>query len=451
MRILIAFFVALTLILNIAFYSLGIADIVLSVVAMFFTFVYCRSVQFSTHLCQLTVLLYVYVPTVFIPAFHFGLDELTELDYGRLASLGAKVYAFTIITITSMGILWKKNRKVESRSLRVRPISNFALNAFFIVMFGLTLFSLSIGLGVMGRENAVLPYGLGGLITMARMQFAPLFFLLVVENWIIAGKKLERRYILLFLAWTLLETFTRLSKGVLISNMLPIMLLLVIQYKPSPRKMVRYATPLVLVFLALYPIIQTMRQYGNSDIAASFQMASNDVRQQGDDDHTLRQSFNRAFMTASLYHSDYSYINQNDLFDFSNAPQIITWQGSARFQTVVIDGYPPTAHHSSGTSGILDPMLIGGYGLSLIVIFLIVCLACYVDTKFHAKVGGYMILWIIVSDLISRQNISYFFDGLFLPYFSIRFMMIFLISWFNYGFRSKKELVRNGAHGRLVR
>lgn len=82
----------------------------------------------------------------------------------------------------------------------------------------------------------------------------------------------------------------------------------------------------------------------------------------------LATPLNRTFMTPAQYMKDYSYINNEALFDFSKAPVLYAMGGSAVYQTFIIDGYPPTAIHSSGTSGLTDPLLHGGYGLSYIIV-----------------------------------------------------------------------------------
>ena len=133
------------------------------------------------------------------------------------------------------------------------------------------------------------------------------------------------------------------------------------------------------------------------------------------------------------------FSSSDRFFDFSKAPIVIAWQGAARYQTFVIDGYPPGVHHSSGTTGLQDPLLHGGYGLCYVVIFLLFLMAASIDSLAQKRLYSiYIRLVLILWGFCNSQNITTFYDSVGVQGLFLQFVAIFIAYYMN--FQRKKTL-----------
>ena len=419
-------------------------DILFHIVSLVLMLLITYSFSFIRHLGKYLVLLTYWVSLMFMPAFHlvknllgdegYGAYLITKYDYVRILSFGSKVLFITCALWFLLGMI-RTNAQYYPQ-YQPKPISTRFARFTLYGMFGLSFFSLYIGLSRMGVAGVVLPFHISGIITLLRVVFYPIVFAAIIENFILTKRHIPNSLFVLYAIWGLLETFVRLSKGALISSFLTVTILLLIYFRPNLKTLIKIGTPIILVYLFLYPIVEIMRS-GDSNIKESVEIASS--QNEYSSGEIVLQPLNRAFMIPHMYAKDYNYLDQNALFDFSRAKVILAWGGSARYQTFVIDDYPPGVSHSSGTTGIQDPLLFGGYGLCYIVIILIMLLAFVIDSMSKKRMYTvYITLILFLWSMCNEQNITSFTDSVGLQYIITRFIAIWIAYLMN--FRNKTVL-----------
>lgn len=418
-----------------------IIDVLFQGVALVLMLAITRQYRIKNHIAKYIVLLTYWVSMVMMPSFHLVINQtgdfsITQQSYDRISTFGSRIILLTTLTWGLLAPLWKREIK-QNFEYVPRPISKFTVKISLVIMFGLSLFSFSIGLSRMGAEQVELPFHLSGIITLLRSIFYPILFAVFVENFILTRRKFPKKYYLLFFAWSVVEIFVRLSKSVLLSSFLTLMLVLYMYYRPSIKSIVRTLAPFVVFFLFLYPIVETMRGMSGMSLKESF-MESRKIVSSDDDSDRILAPLNRTFMMPQMFAKDYSYISENEFFDFSKAPIVVAWKGAARYQTFVIDGYPPEVNHSSGTTGLQDPLLHGGYGLCYFMIVLIVIMACAIDRMAqNRQYSIYIRLMLFLWGFCNSQNITTLYDSVGLQAIFIQIVAI-LIAYF-YNFQRKKE------------
>ena len=387
------------------------------------------------HFAKYIVLFTYWISMILMPSFHIVINqtgdfEINQLSYDRIISFGSRIFLLGTIVFVLLTPLYSKKLKHDFVYLP-RPISNSVVNASLYIMFGLSLFSYSIGLSRMGADQVELPFHLSGIITLIRTTFYPIFFAILVENFILTKRKFPKRFFLMFFAWSLLEVFVRLSKSAMAYSFLVVAILLCIYYRPNPTTIARTVVPFVVFFLFLYPIVETMRSMSGGGLAESFIESHKMVDSEVGD--RLLAPLNRTFMMPQMYAKDYSYINTNSFFDFSKTPIVVASGGAARYQTFVIDGYPPEVNHSSGTTGLQDPLLHGGYGLCYIVVFLIFLMAAFVDSLAQKKrYSIYTVLVLMLWGFCNNQNISSFYDSVGVQGLLLQLVAIYVAYYINF-------------------
>ncbi len=373
------------------------------------------------NLTMYIVLTTFWLSVVFIPSYrlvyhllgHFvGVEEIRDIDYEHLLFFGARVYFVSIITWFALSGLQRPRIKMYV-SYKAKPISERYLALLFVFLFILTAFCYAIGLGRMGEEPITLPFHLGGFINLFRSAMVPLLFAVIVENFILRGIKFPTKYYLLFAFWVIFETFAWMSKSIVISYFEPLAIMLFLYYRPSIKKILRVAAPFLLAFLFLYPIIGYLREMDSSQgLSKNFSEAREMSADAGFGAESVLKPLNRTFLTAHQYVQDHDYIEEEALFDFSRLLAIIASGGAAGYQTRIMDGYPETAYHSSGTSGLMDPLLHGGYGLCYLMIILIMSFARLNDKNlFKERYGAFAVICLFIWTLANSRNISLVYDG----------------------------------------
>lgn len=442
--------VLLTAIVSFSVNRLGLLDCMLLVASSLATCAILQLYPVEGNWAKYLVLLGVWMPVVAMPGFHMvsmitGTDArpLVQEDYERLCSFGIRLYTITLLAWLVFG----RKRKAHTECVEYHPIhiSEKFISFFLIVLYSLTTFSYITGLGRMGADAVVLPFHLSGIINLFRNTFAPSLFVLIAENYMIRKRPIPRKFIVLVFGWCLFESLAWLSKAVLINYLLGTGLVAYLYYKPSIKSVVKKLLPLLIVFLVSYPIIEFLRytdMQSNpliSNIKDARQLSADSKESGSGLFNPLLRPLNRVFMTGEQYVQDYDYINNDDFFDFSRLVMVVASGGAAAYQTFVIDGYPPDANHSSGTTGIMDPLLHGGRGLCYIVIVLTMVFSVFVDGLFRKQRHGiYVQLVIIVMGLILFVNLSSFYDGVSLQYYLVKIVGMYLIFLINY--RKKSTL-----------
>lgn len=362
------------------------------------------------------VVLSVIVISVFVmPAFNLVTNrhiELTLSQQAQIINFGSPIIVYCLVAW-----LLLKKISITSISYRYQPIHipEYYLKIAFAIIFPISLFSYVMGIGRMGAEAVVLPFHLTGIFVFSQTKLFPALFMVFIENRILNGARLKKSYFIWYFLWSVLMTFVLLSKGILVSNFIPLFIMMYFYFKPSRYTILKYSLPIITFFFFMYPIIGLLRLSadGNSEITiTSIIEASDDADEPTSrNDNAFLRPLNRTFKTGSHYIYDYPALANDDFFDFSRVQVLSLLGGSARYQTLVMENYPETAHHSSGSSGLMDPILFGGKGFMYIVVFAIMLMAAFCDRLYKKnRISIYALLIYFIFDLIANHNISLIYD-----------------------------------------
>ncbi len=438
------FIIVFTSIIAVVFNSVSIVNCVLLAIATVLTLSFTKRHPFHGNYTKYMAILVYWMPLVFMPAFHLATPiikfypELNNKWINSILEFGIPVFLFVIFVLVILEKIIKPP-KSEEKKYHVKPISEKIIVIGLLFCILLSFFCLSIGLGRMGGEPIVLPFHLSGIINLFRRTMVPLLCAIVVENYYLRGKKLSRNIVLLYLFWCFVEIFTWMSKSIVIEYVQNVLLLCYVYYRPSPKTIVKIVAPLIALFLFLYPIIDVMR---GGDIKNNFIGTFKEAKEISDEEHDSRllAPLNRVFLFDAQYAQNYSYISES-LFDFSKVPLLFASGGAAGFQTFVIDEYPPDAHHSSGTSGLMDSLLHGGKGLMYIFIFLLLMLAFYSDGFLYKKKVSVFVIWFFICfSWMNYINVSYFYDGVGLQNFIVWMVCIIIANYYNFSEERKSNI-----------
>lgn len=312
------------------------------------------------------------------------------------------------------------------------PFSHKLLNIFIIFAFILSIISYILGIGKLGSQGVQLPFKLSGIIIMIRTDIVPVFLMIIVaRNYKDPRLKI---YLIIFFIWALFETFITLSKSRLVFTFLPAIIYYIFREQKINKKLIKSLLPIMAVFFLLYPIIGAMR-YINSNSVFSLS-AIRESKQLHDDmegsnnENGIRiQFYNRTFLAGQHYMNAYNIFKDEGLFNFSRLPLIVLLGGSAVYETRIVEGFPETAIHSSGTTGITDPLLLGGRGLSYLSIFLFTFLASIIDNpKLNKKLLFKVFFLLIFISIIQVKSYSLFLDVLIIPFLACKCFEYYLIS-----------------------
>lgn len=374
--------------------------------------------------------LYIYMVCTFlvIPIFKFTPSQFTlsssAINDNSFEHMAIVTTIVMCLYFLALNLFCEKNKKSEEPTLFTVYAPNFNYKIVFILAFAATIVSYNVGIGKMGVENTRLPFHLSGIIQFFRTTIIPIFTLSIfVHNK--NNNKSNTKVIGLLFIWSLAEVFVRMSKSAMIVIFLPILIYELMYYGKDFKKVIIKFVPVLAVVLALYPIVETFR---HSDSLRDAISAADEVEVVGTytnpaDKSYFVKPFNRRFLTGYLYLVDEGKCS-NSFFDFSKLGVILAIRGSARYQTFVIDGYPPGVAHSSGTSPFIDGLLVGGYSFMFLAIFIMTFLAKVIDRTFRRKTN-----YITVTMLIMLYY--YWFDGplftFFLNEMSIRTLLVYCI------------------------
>lgn len=419
MRRFLVLIVVITSIITIVVNTVAILDVLLLSISTILSLYIIRKYPVQQNFGKYIVLATIWVSVVLMPAFHLVVHILhriilNQADYDRLTSYGIKCFFVSTISFLIVSKVVKK-KKLVNISYTPPSIPSHFVYFCFIILFILSAFCYATGLGRMGNEAVQLPFHLSGIINLLRSKATPIFFAALMEICLRRNGKVPKNYIILYLVWTLFEMFVWMSKSTLIYNLVPAAYVFYAYYRPSTKVIAKYMLPFFALFVFLYPIIETARNIQGEDLSKTLKEAKSMSDDSEKDISMPLMLLNRVFMSGQLYAQDYSYINHNSFFDFSLLPALYLVGGSGRFQTIEIDGFAPTDPQSSGSTGLIDPMLHGGEGLSFIFIILYVWLAFIID-RFYVKAqySIYINVLLLLFSFCSVASISVLYspDGL---------------------------------------
>lgn len=439
MNLFVSLLISISLVFNSFYYGLGVGDIMLSVISSFLTFVYFGRINWRNKLSSLSVLLYCYLSMSFLPFSHLVPPIWNDIDLFRIALFGGRVYFVVILSMVVCSVFQKRynNNRLNIKGSYI--ITDKNVKHFFAITWFASIISYALGVSVMGAEATELPFHMSGVLHDYRTVFAPLFFMIIVENRVLNHKKVPRKWYAIFVVWCLFESFLRISKSSLVWGMMPVGLFLILYYKPSFKKLSLYMVPFVLAALFIYVVIGGMRGSGKATLSGFTEARNNATTGVISDEWggPVTASFNRMFMSAMNYRADYYEFDQGRLFDFSKVPLIVLWKGTARYRTYQLHSKTEDMFDSDGTTGIIDPLFWGGYGFCYIILFITAGFAVVVEERTKGRLGLQISYALIFYNLIMTGNISWILSQNMFSYYVVRLIAIYVLIRLNYKYKKK--------------
>ncbi len=413
---------------NLLFFQISNIHIVIALLDIILCFLYVRKIgKVFNHLGSLLVVTYIYFSLILYPLLQLrGLmgEKYTWYDYRECAIFGNTI--LFIFLFTSLIIFQFPSKEKKKAYVLKPPLSSTLVYSIIITGFLLSTISYQIGIGRMGVANVTLPFKLAGIINLTRIEIYPILLLLIfAQN---NSDPRLKSYLLLFLVWGVLECFVQLSKSRVIFLFLPLILYYLTVSKKLSKSFVQSTFIILLVFFMMYPIITYMRKLDSQELSISSIEKAQELSSEKGNSNFLLEPYNRIFMSGQHYMNALPYIKGKEGFDFSRALYIYRIGGSAKFETHVIEKFPKSVHHSSGTTGITDAMLIGGKGLAYTIVVIFVLMAQYIDKESIGQRPLIKVFFLLLLlDFVRVQTITYFIDAMALPWISVKILSYYLL------------------------
>lgn len=402
---------------SIVFYF-DIIELLISFVNVILSYYYLSKIKsIQSNLASTLLFVYIVLSTLFCATIQIDSQKYSFEDFQKLAVFSNHLL-LVFLSVTSF--LWSLRQSNDEDNYNIsgeyydKMYSPRYVWSLLGIAFTLTIISRILGLGVMGHEAVVLPFKIGGIIMYMRKTIISYLFLMVfIKN---RNDVYLKRYVLVYFCWALFECFVMLSKSILLTNFLPLITYILLSNNGLKKRDLKYVLVIVGIFFTLYPIIGSLRYVKSSgSFFESINKAEQIHHENNGDDNFVEKPFLRTFSTGTYYMNALPYIksSESSIFDFSRLPIIVSMGGSAAYTTFVIEGYSKGVHHSSGTTGIIDPLLIGGYGFTYSMVLLLVLFANYIDgDRMKGKMALKVFLLLLFFDLVRGYTISRFLDPL---------------------------------------
>lgn len=414
MRKIICIFLVLIQLVLVCSYEFNILDYFLFGLNIFLTL--CFFKRYSSYKDDLAVLFLFY----FI-IFSLHLEALFQFQAGSfvlqdgsshvsafkgLAKFANEVLFVFYVAYFFLRIYITKNNEFIARE-KTRVISDRLFYLFTILSFAVSLFSAYLGVGRMGdHANIVLPFHLNGIMQFYRTDIFPLLIAIFAYDRLLSNKKICPLQIILIAAWAILESFVRFSRSAAMLSFLPLVFMLLCYGYLNKKVITKILLPIVFVGYLLFPIITAIREEGKITLSTMNESSKGkkDVKQ-----HMYLRTFYSGTQFMRLFPSGY---NDQDLFCFDRLPTVLVLGGSAVYTTRIVDGVTENALHSSGTTGLMDPLIIGGKGLCFILVFLLVLLAIYIDKRINKACVMYKVVFLMIFKIfVLQKNLTVLLDS----------------------------------------
>lgn len=423
-------FLSALLIFNFIQYEMFCQDVLISILNIFFSFLFFFIIKsFSRNPATLSFYYYILFSNIIYVSFRIKGDYFSIESYKQLALFSNYLLLFFFVGFIMCSFFYRFNNKIKKNECDVNLIAFSSKNIRIIIgmAFFLTILSYFLNLGVMGKEAVELPLKMGGIILQIRMVVIPYLFLLIyVKN---KHDDNIKKYLILMFIWSLLETLVMLSKSRIIYTFLPIIIYYILSVKQINKSFLLNILILVFIFFLLYPIIELMRYSDTQNIGSDFMVALENKEDLNNDTPFWLAPYERIFTTGKYYMRALPYIGSCESinFDFSRLNLILSMGGSANYTTHIIDGFSLGVTHSSGTTGIVDSLLIGGYGLCYFTFFILNIFTLYIDRIGNHKLILKVFLILFSFDIIQTKSYTIFMDELVLPFWFTFIFVIYII------------------------
>tara|TARA_B110001469_G_scaffold40525_1_gene40131 strand:- start:4108 stop:5454 length:1347 start_codon:yes stop_codon:yes gene_type:complete len=259
----------------------------------------------------------------------------------------------------------------------------------WLVAFTFAMISHTTGIAAMGVEvksNAVLPFRLAGVLAFSRIYAVPMFALLFVD--IFSERKMPVMFVLTvfcFVCFSLFEAYIRLSRGVVITNMIYLFFWAIYRGKLNFRLLFS-AVGVVSVMAVAYPYISRLRGLLGSS-GGSIGDGLRDL---------INQQYLFGRMETGFIDSLYAviirgfteglvmckFIQHLDFDIFTHHLDLVKPFGnSSMYHTRVIDGMGEGLAHSSGITLYTDSLFLGGLAFVLVTAAIFSWISYLIDAR----------------------------------------------------------------------
>lgn len=412
-------------------YSLGTSNMLLMVCGVLLFLLRVKKYNnLSSCFCSLFIIYSIFL-SLQVPAL-FKLYETDFISYGdtsytQLAIWGNELLFVIIFADLLLYYIVKEKKNISLITTSTGNnifIKSSTFYFFAVVSFALSLLSLKLGISRMGETaKVVLPFHLNGIIFQYRSFLVPFLLFIYIHNKFSNNEKVSILEWTLIFAYGILEMFVRMSKSAILNVFFPIIVYYIIGNRLNYASFIKVILPVIAVFFLMYPVIGGLRTEENVDAEKIVS-----VYDESDRENTGVEIYNRFFSAGKHYIDCYYLFDRSPFFDFSRFPIIVKENGSAGYYTHVVLGISRYANHSSGTTGITDPYLIGGKGFCFIVLVLVTLMGALIDRRVGNSKILYKVLMIqVLYTLVLFKNITMFIDELFISFIITMLFQLFLI------------------------
>lgn len=370
--------------------------------------------NYSYALNRLYVIFYIFFSSIIFAATQFIGDKASWGEYKELAIFSNNLMFFALLPISIHYYLFARKLKAQPFQSVVLLSKRF-IKIFQIFIYVLSAISMVLGIGVMGAnesEVVYLPFKIGGVIQLFRTDVAPIVILMIIYSFKQNKEEIDKKDYLIFILWGIFEMLVRMSKSAMLTTLLPIALYFIIGKYVTKKIMLKVILPICVFLLVSYSVVEPLRHM-DAPISVSAIGHAYDISRRNaemSDQNTFEKIYLRVLMNGHHYIKAYPYVGENDYqFDFTRLPLCVLLGGSAGYMTYYVDGFREHSGHSSGTTGIMDALLIGGYSLCYITIFLFGLFSIFIDATLRkGKVLYFVFFTIIFIDVVRGLSYSYF-------------------------------------------
>lgn len=414
----IIFYIAVSA-LSIIKFDFGVIETAIAIFNIVCFYLYFKKRNLKDNFAMLMLWGYIFLSSTVVAAF-----EYQTIGFGGGVTFGyndfRELSIFSNHIILCISIPWLlfnlKQDKWYNKRMHFtggRPIPKSVIVGFLILAYALSFLSKALGMSDVAESAVILPFRLNGIIDEYRRFFFPFIFAIYIYDCVIKNKKISKGIILAYFLWAILEMLVRISKGAFLSSFLPALIMFFISGKFNKKTATTVFLPVFVVFMVFYPVIENIRNMGDNS-AASYEQA---FKMSQNKNNETSSPFLRAFINGMDYMKVKDEVDKDGaLFSFRRAPLLYAMGGAPTYITRIIDNTPSWSHHSSGATGIVDPLLWGGYGLCYIfmVLFSLICFVVDNNKLFRNNLLYQLIALMFLKTFIMARCISFFIDPMFI-------------------------------------
>lgn len=400
-------------------YNYGPWDMIIVLINMLLFYIYFHNQLFKNNFLYLMLYGYVFLSSTVVAAFqlqqkaffYYGLAEYS--DFHALA-----LFSNRLLFVLSIPLIFKPlfREKTEIKLFLKDKIKRgngtlvFITNVLFFIAFSFTIISFFLGINDVSEASITLPFHLNGFIDEYRRTIFPILFSVYIYDCLANKRNIKKGILFLYFLWSILEMLVRVSKGAILTSFLPIFITYFIAGKFTVKVFLSKILPITIIFLVFYPVIENLRSFGNISFANLYDSFTSVF----ENESSNSSPFLRLFINGIDYIKVRKIVDSDvSFFCFDRASVLVSERGSAFYITHVIEGFDRSYHHSSGTTGIVDALLFGGYGLAYFFVFIMGFISLFINNRlFKNKKIYLLIVAMLMKTLIMQRSISFFIDPL---------------------------------------